>query len=203
MICIRRTHMSDPHDEDAVNTATAAVGMAADELPWDTSRITTRLYVGEAIAGEEHLRWLMGQGVTHVISVARELSDAALCARHRLGFYHVRWHDDGTVKPASDFLEALAWVLKMDAGALALELPLPRYYLHCLAGLYRSPLLATFLLAALAGMDADAAYAAVKAKRPQANAFDEKLYRASCVAALRAVASSGVVAPNPSAAIWP
>jgi hypothetical protein len=195
--------MSDPRDEDAFNAATATVGMAADEQPWDASRITTRLYVGEAIAGDEHLRWLQEQGVTHVICTARELSDAALCAQHGLGFYHVRWHDDGTVKPASDFLAALAWVLEMDAGAQALGLPLPRYYLHCLAGLYRSPLLTTFLLAALAGMDADAAYAVVKAGRPQANAFNEELYRASCVAALRAVASSGVVVPHPSAAIWP
>ena len=89
----------------------------------------------------------------------------------------------------------------MDAGALALGLPLPCYYLHCLAGLYRSPLLATFLLAALTGMDADAAYAVVKARRPQANAFDEEMYRASCVAALQVVTLPDVPTRTPLVSI--
>lgn len=167
----------------------AVASTAAIESPqgWHCSRITARFVVGGAIAGPAHVAWLAGGGVTHVISAAAALDDAPLCAACELPFLHLRWQDDGLIKPAHDFLRALAWVMRADAVALAQGDPLPCYYVHCAGGAFRGPLLATFLLAALSGLSGDEAFAYLQARHPDAQTWRVLAYCRSCLAALEAV----------------
>ena len=162
---------------------------AALESPqgWRCSRITARFVVGGMIMGPAHLAWLADHGVTHVISVAAALDDGPLCAACELPFLHLPWQDDGLLKPADDFLYALAWVMRSDAAARARGQPLPCYYIHCAGGAFRSPLLATFLLAAQTGITGDAAFAYIQARHPAARAWDVLAYRRACLAALEVV----------------
>ncbi len=154
---------------------------------WRCSRITARFVVGGMITGPAHLAWLADRGVTHVISTAAALDDGPLCAACELPFLHLPWQDDGLLKPADDFLHALAWVMRADALALAQSQPLPCYYIHCAGGAFRSVLLATFLLAAQAGISGDEAFAYVQARHPNARAWDVLAYRRACLAALESV----------------
>ncbi len=154
---------------------------------WRCSRITARFVVGGMIEGPAHLAWLADQGVTHVISAAAALDDGPLCEACELPFLHLRWQDDGMLKPAHDFLRALAWVMRADATALAQGQSLPCYYIHCAGGAFRSPLLATFLLAAQSGIGGDEAFAYLQARHPAARAWDVLAYRRACLAALEVV----------------
>lgn len=154
---------------------------------WRCSRVTARFVVGGAIAGPAHLAWLAECGVTHVISAAAALDDGPLCTACELPFLHLRWQDDGLIKPAHDFQRALAWVMHADAIALAQGDPLPCYYVHCAGGAFRGPLLATFLLAALSGLSGDEAFAYLQARHPDAQTWRVLAYRQSCLAALEAV----------------
>jgi len=182
--------MRDPFDDDDAldpldGWDTDDVG--ADDWRLDVSRITDWLSVGGAIAGAEQMAALRDQGVTHVVSVAWDLDDAALCAAHGLGFYHVPWRDDGQLKPERDFLALLAWVEEQER-ALAAEGGRLHVYVHCFAGQFRSPLLATFLLAAREGMDMSDAYNLLCERRACVSCFTEPRYRQSC---LRALAAAG------------
>jgi protein-tyrosine phosphatase len=157
----------------------------ASAARWDVTRITGWLSVGGLIEDDEEAAWLRDNGVTHVINVAAELDDALLCATHDFGYYHVRWPDDGAAKPTHDFLEALAWLADAEA-ALAEQRRRLHVLLHCVAGAYRSPLLATFLLAAREGLSARAAYALLRERRPTVRCFEERAYRRSCFDAVEA-----------------
>ncbi len=101
-------------------------------------------------------------------------------------FFHVPWADDGQVKPVEDFFDALNFLLNADCSGNKSD-KLPTYYVHCVAGVNRGPLLCTFLLAALSGLDGDATFALIKAQRPQVNSFNVPAYRQSCLDALHAV----------------
>lgn len=155
------------------------------EAQWDVSRITGWLSLGGLIAGEEQMAWLRGQGVTHVVSAAWDLDDGELCTAHGQGFYHVRWRDDGKFKPTQDFLDLLAWVAAEDQ-ALAAQGRRAHFFLHCIAGAFRSPLLATFLLATHGGMDPGDAYALLCDRRGCVSCFTEPQYRLACLAAVAA-----------------
>ena len=162
---------------------------AALESPqgWRCSRVTARFVVGGTITGPAHLAWLADRGVTHVISAAAALDDGPFCAACELPFLHLPWQDDGLPKPVHDFLRALAWVMHADAVALTRGEPLPCYYIHCAGGAFRGPLLATFLLAAQAGMSGDEAFAYLQARHPDAQTWRVLAYRQACLAALEAV----------------
>ena len=179
--------LDDPFGSGVWNVA-QALELAAQER-WDITRITSWLSLGGTIESEEQLLWLRGLRVTHVICVASELDEASLCARHGFGFYQVHWPDDGKHKPPQDFLDALAWV-EAEVAALARKRRKAHFFVHCFAGAYRSPLLATFLLAALEGLSADEAYALLRERREYVSAFEEPEYRESCLAAL-ATAQAG------------
>src|SRR5262249_4989581 len=136
---------------------TQALELAAQERG-DITRITGWLSVGGAIENSEQILYLRGLRVTHIICAAAELYDADVCAEYGFGFYHLPWPDDGQRKPAQDFLNTLAWV-EEQAAARARKRRKAHFYVHCLAGAYRGPLLATFLLAVREGLSAEEAYA--------------------------------------------
>lgn len=155
----------------------------ASSPAFNASHITNRFVVGGGIVSADEVTWLQQQGVTHIISAAAELDDAAHFQREGLSFLHIPWQDDGAIKPTADFLTALRFAVDADAQR-ANHAALPVFYVHCAQGHNRGPLLATFLLAALSGLPADAAYMLIKAMRPVVTAFEHPHYRASCGAAL-------------------
>jgi hypothetical protein len=69
----------------------------SSDPPFGVSCVTERLYLGGHIGGREHADWLVAEGITHVISVAIELSDRVACAERNLGYRHLYWHDDRQV----------------------------------------------------------------------------------------------------------
>jgi len=173
----------DPFGSGVWNVA-QALELAARER-WDITRITGWLTVGGNIESDEQLLWLRGLHVTHIICVASELNEADLCTKHGFGFYQVPWPDDGKYKPPQDFLDALAWV-EAETATLVQRRRKAHFFIHCYAGAYRSPLLATFLLAAREELSADEAYAVLRERREYVAAFKEPEYRESCLAALAA-----------------
>jgi protein-tyrosine phosphatase len=175
--------MHDPFSSGAWDAAQAVE--LASAARWDVTRITGWLSVGGLIEDDEEAAWLHASGVTHVICVAAELDDALLCATHDFGYYHVPWPDDGMAKPTRDFLETSEWLAGAEA-ALAEQGRRMHVLLHCVAGAYRSPLLATFLLAAREGLSVRAAYALLRERRPAVSCFEERAYRRSCFDAVAA-----------------
>lgn len=150
---------------------------------FNATRITERLIVGGGIAGPDELQWLAAQGVTHIISAAAELDDAASAAAAGMRFLHIPWNDDGQRKEPQDFHTAYLWVVQADTQ-LAQSGKQAGIYCHCAAGVNRGPLMGTFLLAALSGLPGDTAWATLVGQRPQANAFNTPAYRQSCLDAL-------------------
>lgn len=154
--------------------------------PFNATPITNRLIVGGGIISQDEVTWLQQQGVTHIISAAAELDDAAHYARAGLSFLHLPWQDDGTTKPIPDFLTALRFAVDADAQRPN-DAALPVFYVHCAEGHNRGPLVATFLLAALSGLPGDAAFELLRAMRSVVTAFLQPHYRACCLAALEVV----------------
>ncbi|HEV2460141.1 MAG TPA: dual specificity protein phosphatase [Ktedonobacterales bacterium] len=163
----------------------------SSDPPFGVSCVTERLYLGGHIGGREHADWLVAEGITHVISVAIELSDRVACAERNLGYRHLYWHDDRQLKPSADCVRTLAWLRKQEetyeaAGRLL------RLYVHCAMGMNRGPLMATYLLAATAEIPADEAWAIVKRSRPQVESFESPAYRNSCNLALAGFMANAV-----------
>lgn len=158
------------------------------DVRWDVSRIVSWLSVGALIENDEQMEWLRASGVTHVVSAAWNLDDAALCKALGLEFYHVRWRDDGAFKPTEDFLDLLAWVEAEDQD-FAAQGRRAHFYVHCVAGAYRSPLLAAFLLATHGEMDPEDAYDLLCQRRGCVSCFAEPQYHQACLAAVAAARS--------------
>jgi protein-tyrosine phosphatase len=147
------------------------------------SRVTDWLLVGGGIANAEHLARLAAHGVTTVINAACEVSDRALCAQHRLGYYHLYWYDDQQPKSSHDFLHVLEWMRGEEAKLARDGRPIC-VYAHCQMGINRGPLIATFLLAARQGLSADQAWERIKECRPAAHCFEKAVYREACLRAI-------------------
>lgn len=167
-------------------TAQITATLTAQSMQWNASQITRRLWVGGGLAGPSEVAWLASQGgITHIISAAAELDDSKYGSG--INFLHVPWHDDGTPKPVEDFTRGLGWWLEALDSHLKEFGRLPGLYVHCAAGHNRGPLMATFILAATAGIAADVAFSVIKAQRPVVTAFNQSDYRTSCLAALAAI----------------
>lgn len=169
---------------------------------FNVSTVTARLMVGGGLAGADEVEYLKAQGVTHIISVAEELDDGALCAATGLACYHVRWRDDGRAKDIPDFIQTLIWLLSQDVAALSSGKQIG-VFVHCAAGINRGPTMATFLLAALSGLPADRAWQMITDARPQAHGYEVPAYRQSVQNALDQVrpfrtAPQGAVPPAPA-----
>jgi len=150
---------------------------------YDVSRVAAWLFVGGEIGSAEHMGWLKEQGVTTIINAACEVSDRRFCEQHELGYYHMYWYDDQQHKSTHEFLHVLGWVRDEEAKLAETGKPLC-LYVHCQMGINRGPLLATFLLAAREGLDADEAWDRIKAARPIATSFGKPVYREACVQAV-------------------
>jgi hypothetical protein len=163
----------------------------SSDPPFGVSYVTERLCLGGHIGGRGHADWLVEQGITHVISAAIELSDRVACAERSLGYRHLYWHDDKQLKPIADFVRTLAWRCEQEEICAASGRSL-RLYIHCVMGMNRGPLMATYLLAATAEIPADDAWAVVKRSRQQGESFDSPAYRHSCILALAGFTANAV-----------
>lgn len=169
--------------------------LPAQTPTWNATEINARFVLGGGITGDDEMRWLAEQRVTHVISVARELDDTALCVPDEMGFFHLDWDDDAQPKPLQDFLDLLDYAVDEDNQWLReSQTTLPRYYLHCAAGVNRGPMACVFLFAAVSGQSADEVWTLIKAQRPQVNGYQVPAYKQSVDAALAAV--RGVEQPH-------
>ena len=147
------------------------------------NRINRRWFLGSAISAAD-IPDVQADGITHIISAAQELDVVTLGIPPTIHFFNVHWADDGQPKPIKDFRDALDWVMEQDYTALFSGQKLPKYLVVCGAGVNRSALLLTFLMAALSGSHPDVVWNGVVAERPSANGYNVPTYKASLQAAL-------------------
>ena len=137
------------------------------------SFVTPRLAVGGDLATHDGSRALMQLaelvhlGITHVVDVRIEWSDAELFVHHapEVRYLSHGMDDAGQSVPAEWFEHAVSWVeqaWEQDEDAVVLT--------HCHMGINRGPSLGYALLLAL-GWDPVEAIAAIRAARPQANVW--------------------------------
>ena len=137
------------------------------------SFVTPNLAVGGDVAVDDRhlsrlqLAELLRLGVTHVVDVRSEWSDAELFLHHapNVRYLHHGMDDVGQRVPAEWFEEAVAWVeaaWRRDPDAVVLS--------HCHMGINRGPSLGFAVLLAQ-GWDPVEAISAIRAARPQANVW--------------------------------
>ncbi len=124
--------------------------------------VTPRLAVGPAIVTVENMMRLAAGGVTHVLNVETEFDDSRITGNTGIT---VRWlpqPDDLRPKPPEWFEQGVGFVEE------ALSREGSRVYVHCLAGIQRSPMMLLAYLCAT-GMELDKAMDAIMSARPEAN----------------------------------
>ena len=125
------------------------------------------LDAGDRTHGLIQLMELVQLGVTHVVDVRSEWSDAELLLHHapELRYLHHGMDDAGQRVPAEWFERAVSWVeaaWAADPDAVVLS--------HCHMGINRGPSLGFAILLAQ-GWDPVEAITAIRAARPQANVW--------------------------------
>jgi len=124
--------------------------------------VTPRLAVGPAIVTVENMLRLSAGGVTHVLSLETDFDDSTIAGNTGIS---VRWlpqPDDLRPKPLEWFSQGVGFVEE------ALEADGSRVYVHCLAGIQRSPMMLLAYLCA-AGMEMNKAIDLIMSARPEAN----------------------------------
>jgi dual specificity phosphatase 3 len=137
------------------------------------SFVTPRLAVGGDLDSYDRPRALMQLvelvhlGITHVVDVRSEWSDAELFAHSapEVRYLHHGMDDAGQSVPPEWFKRAVSWI----EAALA-EAPQAVVLAHCHMGINRGPSLGFAVLLAQ-GWDPVAAIAALRAARPKANVW--------------------------------
>lgn len=134
--------------------------------------VTPRLAVGGDLSADRgrslmQLAEISHLGITHVVDVRSEWSDAELVTWRapQLRYLHHGMDDAGQAVPSSWFEKAVSWIeaaWAQDPDAIVLT--------HCHAGINRGPSLGFAVLLAL-GWDPVEAIAAIRAARPQANVW--------------------------------
>ena len=129
--------------------------------PGDFDFVTPHIATGGAIWNEVDAQAVLDAGVTHVVTVARELEDDVrqLLAGRVVHLANGTW-DDGTPKRTAWFGRSIDFAL----AALASN-PEARVLLHCGSGVNRGPSAAYAVLRAL-GHDAQEACDLITAARP-------------------------------------
>lgn len=129
------------------------------ENPLDYDWVTPRVAVGTAITNEGNMGLLAADGVTHVLDLEHDFNDKAIVGGTGIV---VRWlpqPDDFRPKPPEWFEQGVDFISQ------ALSREDTRVYVHCLAGIQRSPtMLMAYFLAQ--GMSLDEAIGLIRAARP-------------------------------------
>lgn len=112
--------------------------------------ITTRLAVGGMIGTSANMRRLRASGITHVLNLQAEFDDAPLAAEEGVDTLWLPLESSEEV-PAPEAVRAAIGYAQQ-----AWTEPESRLYVHCLAGLNRSPLLAYAILRSSGNAPADA-----------------------------------------------
>lgn len=158
-------------------TAYRTVSTMSSALPMAESAnlhfVTARLAVGGDLAsGNDELTGLqlaeIGHlGITHIVDVRTEWSDAAVFLEHlpQLQYLHHGMDDAGQDVPADWFERAVSWIENAWAAT-----PDAVVLTHCHMGINRGPSLGFAVLLALGWGPVDA-ISAIRAARPQANVW--------------------------------
>ena len=131
----------------------------------DMSWVTGRIAVGGGIWNAENMAALVKAGVTHIIDMQIEFDDRPLAAPFGV---KVLWNpidDDFQPKPPEVFERGVAFAKK------ALDEPETKLFIHCAAGVHRSPMMALGLLGAL-GFKMKDAMRIIETRRPEADFAD-------------------------------
>jgi len=124
--------------------------------------VTDRLAVGGCIRNAECMRHLVSAGITHVINMMHEFDDHAINAGTGIELLQNGTTDDFLPKPTTLFWKGVDFTLK------AFENPSAKVYVHCAAGVHRSPIMVLAILRAL-GHERKQAINMITEARPQAN----------------------------------
>jgi len=133
-----------------------------DDVRLDYAWVTPRLAVGTTIASTRNMWRLAADRVTHVLGLESDFDDNTIAANTGI---IVRWlpqPDDLRPKPPEWFEQGVSFVED------ALRKEGSRVYVHCLAGIQRSPLM---VLACLGATDMELVEAmnTIKSVRPGVN----------------------------------
>jgi protein-tyrosine phosphatase len=128
----------------------------------DYHYVTERLAVGGSIRTSENMRELASAGFTHVINMMFEFSDESINDGSGVEVLDNGTTDDFLPKPTSLFWKGVDFTLK------AFENPQAKVYVHCAAGVHRSPIMVLAILRAL-GHERKHAINMIMDARPQAN----------------------------------
>ncbi|MSO19130.1 MAG: hypothetical protein EXQ56_01495 [Acidobacteria bacterium] len=128
----------------------------------DYQFVTEELAVGGFIRNVENMRELAEAGFTHVINMMHEFDDHTINDGTGIVVLQNGTTDDFLPKPSSLF-----WTV-VDFTLLALENPNAKIYVHCAAGVHRSPLMVLAIMRAL-GYERKQAINMITEARPQAN----------------------------------
>jgi len=128
----------------------------------DYHYVTDRLAVGGSIRTSENMRELAAVGFTHVINMMFEFSDSTISDGAGLEVLDNGTTDDFLPKPTTLFWKGVDFALK------AFEQPQGKVYVHCAAGVHRSPIMVLAILRAL-GHERKQAINMIMEARPQAN----------------------------------
>jgi protein-tyrosine phosphatase len=124
--------------------------------------VTDRLAVGGCIRDVECMRELAALGFTHVINMMHEFDDHAINDGTGIALLQNGTPDDFLPKPTTLFWKGVDFTLK------AFENPVAKVYVHCAAGVHRSPIMVLAILRAL-GHQRQQAMSMITGARPQAD----------------------------------
>ena len=159
----------------------------------DYQFVTPRLAVGSAIGTSQNMRELARAGITHVVNMQVEFDDRAISDGTGVEILWNGCDDDFLPKPSRLFWQGVRFTLS------ALQTPGTKVFVHCAAGVHRSPLMLLAILRAQ-GYPAQEAIALITAARPQADfplAYLESIenfmleYQATSETARRSLPSRG------------
>lgn len=128
----------------------------------DYHYVTDRIAVGGFIGTLENMRELAGAGFTHVINMMHEFDDHLINDATGIAVLQNGTTDDFLPKPTKLFWAGVDFALK------ALEAPQGKLYVHCAAGVHRSPIMVLAILRAQ-GHERKQAISMITEARAQAN----------------------------------
>jgi len=131
----------------------------------DITWITEQIALGGGIWNQRNMVELAGMGVTHVIDMQIEFDDTPLAERYGI---RVLWNptdDDFLPKPAELLDRGVEFARE------ALKDPEARLYIHCAAGVHRSPMMTLAVLGSM-GWDLDEAMVLMETRRPTVDFAD-------------------------------
>jgi protein-tyrosine phosphatase len=138
---------------------------AAWNAGMDMTWVTDRIAVGGGIWNEGNMAAVARAGVTHIIDMQIEFDDTALAEPYGI---EVLWNptdDDFQPKPPEVFQRGVEFAIgALDDGEAKL-------FIHCAAGVHRSPMMTLALLCALGWKLKDAMWT-IESRRPHADFAD-------------------------------